>query len=68
MSHVSRFQPSFKDLCGISYIIPSDGDDIFDYCRPVPLLIENSTTDSTSYHKTRENNVVLYKIEGENRI
>ena len=35
MRHASRLQPSFKHFCGISHIIPSDGDDIFDYCRHV---------------------------------
>ena len=26
MRHASRLQPSFKDFCGTSHIIPSDGD------------------------------------------
>ena len=51
MRHASRLQPSFKDFCGTSHIIPSDGDYIFDYCRPV----------TPSPDKTRENTVVLDK-------
>ena len=60
MRHASRLQPSFKHFCGISHIIPSDGDDIFDYCRPISSSTENTNTDSTSCHKTREN-VILEK-------
>ena len=49
MRHASRLQSSFNDFCSTSRIIPSDGDYIFDYYRPV----------TPSPDKTRENTAVL---------